>query len=166
MANFPPLRAAVLTALVGLKDHLDSLDDASCPYDPETKAMLRDILAPKIVEKVVEKEVQVEAKRGQGRPSKDIHLSEEDQELVLAEIKTTMTDLRNMGTGDQQLDTATRIQIAKTKTGLLDTLLKMMERHTTVQKMESFKEQVIAILDDLVDEKGRETFLKRVEPLR
>lgn len=157
---------AVLTGLVGLKSQLDSLNDPSCPYDEETKLVLLDLLAPKVVEKVVEKEVQVAAKNGRGRPTKDIQLSDEDQQKVLDEIKATIEDLNSMGTGETALPTNERIQIAKTKTGLLDQLLKMIERHTTTQRMEAFKEEVIRILDDLVTEADREVFMKRLEPFR
>lgn len=166
MSNFPPLRMAVLTGLIGLKSQLDTLNDPACPYDEETKVALLDLLAPKVVEKVVEKEVPQAGKAGRGRPSKDIQLSEEDQQMVLDEIKATIESLNNMGTGETQLPTNERIQIAKTKTGLLDQLLKMLERHTTTQRMESFKEEVIRILDDLVTEADREVFMKRLEPFR
>lgn len=165
MSNFPPLRIAVLTGLVGLKNNLDSLTDENCPYDEETKQALLDLLAPKVVEKIVEKEVPQAGGAGRGRPSKDIRLAEEDQQKVLDEIKATIESLNAMGSGEG-LPTNERIQIAKTKSGLLDQLLKMMERHTTVQRMESFKEEVIKILDDLVTEADRETFMKRLEPFR
>jgi len=164
MSNFPPLRLAVLTGLVGLKNNLDSLNEDSCPYDEETKQALLDLLAPKVIEKIVEKEVP-QAGAGRGRPSKDVKLGEEDQKMVLDEVKATIEALNAMGSGEG-LPTNERIQIAKTKSGLLDQLLKMMERHTTVQRMESFKEEVIKILDDLVTEADRETFMKRLEPFR
>lgn len=166
MANFPPLRMAVLTGLIGLKDHLDTLDAADCPYDEETKKALRDILAPKTVDRVVEKEVFVEQKNGRGRPTKDIKLSEEDQQMVLDEIKTTLAELRQLGTGEGQLDTAARIQISKTKADQLERLLKMQERWTTVQKMQQFIEDIIAILDDFMNEADREAIMRRLEPFR
>lgn len=166
MSNFPPLRMAVLTGLIGLKSQLDTLADPTCPYDEETKAALLDLLAPKVVEKVVEKEVTVTPKSARGRPTKDIKLSDEDQEMVLTEIKAMIESLNGLGTGEVQLPVNEKIQIAKTKTGLLDQLLKMIERHTTTQRLESFKEEVIRILDDLVSEADREIFMKRLEPFR
>lgn len=167
MSNFPPLRMAVLTGLIGLKSQLDTLDSPDCPYDNETKDALRALLAPKVIEKIVEKQVEVEAKAGRGRPTKDVKLAADDQQMVLDEIKATLDDLRKMGTAtDAVLETSERIQIAKTKTSLLDTLLKMMERHTTVQKMEGFKEQVILILDAYISEADRDSFLRRLEPFR
>lgn len=163
MMNFPPLRAAVLTALVDIKANLAALDREDCPYDNETKGLLKDLLTVKVVEKIVEKE-RPEGAQARGRPSKDIRLDEEDQKKVLDEIKTQIDALNSLDSDG--LQTNERIQIAKTKASLLDQLLKMMERHTTVQKVESFKEVVIGILNDYVDESGRDMFLKRLEQFR
>jgi predicted ArsR family transcriptional regulator len=165
MSNFPPLRMAVLHGLVDLKANLKSLDDPSCPYDEETKKTLRDLLAPIEVERVVEKEIIVEAKRGRGRPSKDVELSDEDKELLTKELTSLVEDLRNMGSGEG-LETSERVQITRIKANVLDQILKMRERNTSAQKVEEFKETVINILNDLVSEKDREIFLRRLEPYR
>lgn len=160
MSNFPPLRLAVLTALVDIKDNLDKLDES--PYDDDIKETLRKLLAPTVVESVVTKEVPVTGVRG--RPSKDIQLSSEDQAKLLKDIKDTLTSLDGML--QVNMPTNEKIQVAKTKTQLLDQLLKMVERHTTAQKVEAFKEEVIKVLEDLVEEKDREIFLRRMEPFR
>lgn len=165
MSNFPPLRMAVLTGLIGLKTQLDTLADEACPYDDETKQALLELLAPKVVEKIVEKEVQVESKASRGRPSKDVRLSEEDQQMVLDEIKKTITDL-NAVEITEGMDVREKIALFKTKGDQLERMLKMLERHTTVQRMGEFQEQVIRILDDLVSEADRENFMKRLEPFR
>jgi len=165
MSNFPPLRMAVLTGLIGLKNQLDTLALPECPYDEETKNALLELLAPKVVEKIIEKEVLTEAKAGRGRPSKDIRLSDEDQQMVLDEIKQTIKDLNDVGSGTG-LQVNEKIQIAKTKGDQLERLLKMLERHTTVQRVGEFQETVIRILDDLVSEKDKEIFMKRLEPFR
>jgi hypothetical protein len=158
---------AVLTGLIGLKNQLETLNEPACPYDEETKQALLDLLAPKVVEKVVEKEVVVEAKAGRGRPSKDIRLSDEDQQLVLDEIKSTLKSLNELGTGENEsLDTKERIAIAKTKGDQLERLLKMLERFTGAERVQKFMDDVIRILDDLVPEKDREIFQKRLEPYR
>lgn len=166
MSSYPPLRAAVLTGLLTIKENLDILDSAESPYDKETTDILKRLLAPEIKEVVTIKEVQVEAKSGRGRPSKDVRLSEEDQEKLTKEIRSLIDDLNNMGTGDTTLPTGERIQITKAKTNLVDQLLKMRERNVTAQKMEAFQETVIEILDAVVDEEGRELFLKKMEPYR
>lgn len=164
--SFPPLRMAVLTGLVSLKENLAVLDDPECPYDNETIELLKKLLAPQTIEKIVEKEVPVENKAGRGRPSKEIKLDEDAQKEVLTSIQKTLKDLEEMDVGDKGLETSARIQIAKTKTNLLDQLLKMIERHTNATQVEKFKEVVIGILDDLVGEEEREIFLTRIEPYR
>jgi hypothetical protein len=167
MSNFPTLRIPVLMGLVTLKEQLlgdpEFLNQTDCPYDPEVKRILIELLATRVVERVVEKEVRVTGDRG--RPTKDIKLDDEDQRKVLEEIKKTLDSLNNMDAGST-LATSERIQIAKTKTGMLDQLLKMMERHTSVRRVEEFKENVIGILNDLVSEADRETFQNRMQPLR
>jgi hypothetical protein len=165
MTSYPPLRLAVLTGLLDIKANLGLLDAADNPYDPETTEVLKKLLAPTVVEKIVEKEVHVEAKAGRGRPTKDIKLSEEDQKTITDEIKNLITELKDMGTGEA-LQTSERIQITKTKANLLDQLLKMRERNTSAQKTEEFMETVIKILEDFVSEADREQFLRRLEPYR
>lgn len=167
MNSYPPLRLAVLSGLQSIKEHLegdpDYLEDENCPYDPETKAILKELLATRIVEKIIEKEV--ESKRGRGRPSKDVALSDEDQATVKEAIKELIDGLNEMGTGEG-LATNERIQITKTKTALVEQLLKMQERAFNVKRMSEFMETVIAILDGLIDEKGREQMMKMLEPFR
>jgi hypothetical protein len=165
MIVYPQLRLAVLTGLNTLKDNLAMLDAPECPYDKEVVDLLKKLLAPEIKEVVVEKEVQVEAKVGRGRPSKDIKLSEEDQQKLTTEIRDLMTALNEMGTGEG-LETRDRLAITKTKANLVDQLLKMRERNTTAQRMEEFMEVVIGIVADVGSEKDREIFLRKLEPYR
>lgn len=165
MSSFPPLRMAVLSGLLAIKDDLPMLDDPQSPYDSETTDILKRLLAPTTVEVVVEKEVPVEMKAGRGRPSKEVRLSQEDQEKLHSEIRELIDALNTMGTGEG-LQTNERIQITKTKANLVDQLLKMRERNVTAQKMEEFMEVTISILNDFVSEADRETFLRRLEPYR
>ena len=165
MKTFPPLRLAVLTGLASLKEDLDSLDSLECPYDPETVVLLKKLMAPTIKTVTIEKEVQVEGKVGRGRPSKDIRLSENDQQKLTDNIRELMEALEEMGTGEG-LETRERIAITKTKASLLDQLLKMRERNTTAAKMEEFVEVTIGIVDDLVSDADKEIFLRRLEPYR
>lgn len=161
--NYPPLRLAVLTGLKGIKDDLSILDSPECPYDKETVETLKELLAPKIETVTIEKEVSVA--NGRGRPSKDPKLSTEDQEKLTKSITDLLDALDNMGTGEG-LMTNERIQITKTKAGLLDQLLKIRERNVSAARMESFMETVINILDELVSEADREIFLRKLEPYR
>lgn len=166
--NYPPLRLQVLTALAELKDRVladpDLFEkDSDIPYDGETLTILKKLMAPQVVTKVVEKEVKVKGERG--RPTKDIVLSAENQEMVSRELKALMEALNSMGTGEG-LETNERIQITKTKANIVEQVLKMQEREVNVKRMSDFMEVVVGILDDLIDERGRETFLKRIEPYR
>lgn len=165
--SYPPLRLAVLSGLKSIKNNLEAdpnyLEAADCPYDPETKDILKSLLATKVVEKIIEKEV--ESKRGRGRPTKDVALSAEDQELVVAEIKKLIAGLDAMGTGEG-LETNQRIQITKVKRDLVAELLKMQERMFNVKRMSEFMETTIRILDSVVTEEGRETMMKMLEQYR
>lgn len=164
--QYPPLRLSILNPLAELKDKLladpDFLDNTEIPYDGETLAVLKRIMAPQVVTTVVEKEV---VKKDRGRPTKDIVLSDENQELVRTELAALLVDLNSMGSG-AGLETNERIQITKTKGSLLEQILKMQERSVNVKRMSEFMEVVVNILEDLVDEKGREVFLDRISPYR
>lgn len=166
MSNYPPLRIPVLQGLLALRDQIQAdpgfLEHDDCPYEAEMKKILVDLFSVREKTVTVEKEV---VRTERGRPSKDIRLDNEDQKKVLEEIKKTLEQLNTM-TMDATTQTGERIQIAKTKTGLLDQLLKMMERHNTVAKTEAFKENVIGILNDLVSEADRELFQQRIGAYR
>jgi hypothetical protein len=167
MSRYPTLRLAALHQLAEVKNQLaadaDFLASEECPYDNETKELLSELLAQKVVEVAVEKVVQ--ATPGRGRPSKEIKLSEEDQQAVIDGIKATMAELDEMSK-KEGLETSERIQIAKTRTSLLDQLLKMQERHYSVTKQQEFIETTIGILTDLVGEREREVMLSRLEQYR
>jgi hypothetical protein len=162
MTTFPPLRMAVLTALSDVKSNMDALNDPSCPYDEETKRLLRDLLAVKEVEVVVEKEI---VRQGRGRPTKEVELSDEDKARLTEGIQDLIGALDSMGTGEG-LETNQRIQITKTKAGLLRDLLQMRERNTAAARIEEFMETVMSILNDYISDEDRDLFLKRLEPYR
>lgn len=166
MSHYPPLRLAALNQLVDLKSQMtvdhDFLNKEDCPYDNETKDLLKDLLGKTEVEVVVEKMIEGPGQRG--RPSKDIKLDETDQKRVLDGIKTTLAELDTMAA--TAVETSEKIQVAKTRTALLDQLLKMQERHLSIRKMGEFIDTIVGILDDLVEEKDREQMLKRLEPFR
>lgn len=165
MTSYPPLRLAVLTGLLALKENLEVLDAPENPYDAETTQVLKKLLAPEVRVETVEKEVHVQAKAGRGRPSKDVKLSEEDQEKLTTGIKDLITALDEMGNGEG-LATNERIQITKTKANLLAELLKMRERNTSAAKVEEFYETVISILNDYVKREDVDNVLRRLEPYR
>lgn len=166
--SYPPLRAGLLNSLVSLKEQYD-LDEnflANSPYENEAKEILKRLFQPKIVETIKEVEVVRTAKAGRGRPSGDVALSADAQEEVLKEVKDLIKQLNELDAGDKALDTGERVKIINTKSNLIERLVKMQERVFNVKRMSDFQDTVITILDDLVSEKDRTTFLKRLGPFR
>lgn len=165
--SYPPLRMAVINGMISLKEQVEANPDylKASPYDQETIDVLDRLFKPKIVE--VEKivEVKVDAKPTRGRPTKDIQLGEEDEIHLTREIKKMLEAIEKMEVSDN-MEVPQKIAITKNKRELLDSVLKMRERETTVRKTEEFKETVINILQDLVPEKDREIFMKRLDALR
>lgn len=165
--SYPQLRLVVLNALVGIKDAMEADPEFlnASPYDNETKEILNKLLSVKIVETVVEREVPTRGVNTRGRPSKDVQLSDEDKGKIRDEITALIDALNTMGTGEG-LETNERLQVIKAKSRLVNDMLGMRERNTTAQKVESFMDTVISILNDLVDEKDRDAFLKRIDGYR
>lgn len=171
MQNFPPLRMGVIAALMPLREAIIAdptlLDSDECPYDEETKDLLRQLFKERIVEVEVEVEkiIEVEAK-----PKKETgnrrgeEVSDEDVDEVERDAKDLLTELKNLGNGEAHLDTQAKVQIIKTKAALMERLVVMRERITNVKKMSEFQNTVLEILQDLVDEKYRDEFLKRIKP--
>lgn len=165
--TYPPLRLAVINGLLTLKQQIDADPDylKDSPYDSETSEILKKLFETKVVEKVVEKYIQAPAKVGRGRPSKDIQLGEEDEIKIEQEISKLLASLDKLDV-QENMEVSQKIAITKNKRDLLESILKMRERETTVRKTEEFKETIINILQDLVSEKDREIFMKRLNGLR
>lgn len=172
--NYPTLRLGVLQGLAGLKASVDADPDylrkPDCPYDEDTIDLLDKLFKAREIEVI--KEVVVEKpSRGQvGRPSKKAELTDDDAVELEGEAKELLNDLRRLGKTSEgalkDLDTATKLSIIKTQTQLLEKLVSIRERFTSVRKVVEFQRTVVAILDDLVAEDMRDEFLKRLEPYR
>lgn len=165
--DFPPLRLAVLNALLAIKEQM-AIDPQmwdGCPYDSETVDILKQILDVREVERVVEKTVYID-KKDRGRPRKIAGMSPEDLAELEDEVKGLLKSLKDLDPMEGQLDTNERVQIMKTRASLIDQALKNKERIFNVKNMSEFQTVVIGILDDLVAEEQRETFLDRIEPYR
>lgn len=165
--SYPPLRLAVLNALTSMKESVEA--DAEylkgSPYDQETIDILTKLFAPKVIERTIDRIVNVPAKAGRGRPSKDVALGEDDEIKIQQEISKLLESIEKMET-TETMEVSQKIALTKNKRDLLESVLKMRERETTVRKMEEFKETVIGLLEDLVNEKDREIFMARLEPYR
>lgn len=162
--TYPTLRVTVLQGLRDLKEQFENdpsvLKADNCPYDPETIAVLTRILAPKIVTKTVE--VQVEAPSEVGKARSGL-LTDDESNLVDQTIGELLKQLNELGEGEMNLDTQTKIAIIKAKATLIDQMLKSHERVMNVKRIAEFQSIVIGILDDYVGEADRGAFLKRIE---
>lgn len=174
MSHYPQLRLGVLQGIASLKAACDAeegfLRKRECPYDNDTIALLEKLFEPKTVEVI--KEVQVDKpQRGKvGRPSKKNELTDDDAVEIEEEAKELLKELRQLGRTAEgelkSLDTATKLQIIKTQSQLMEKLVSIRERFSNVRKVAAFQNTVITILDELVPEDMRDEFLKRLEPYR
>lgn len=160
--SYPTLRVTVLQGLRELKDHFNAdpkvLQNGNCPYDAETIAILTQILTTRVEVRTVEVPAAAPAEDPRGGL-----LDDEEKELVNKTISELLQDLNKLGEGETNLDTATKVAIIKAKATLIDQLLKQHERIMNVKRIAEFQSIVMAILDDLVPEEGRQQFLKRLE---
>lgn len=170
--SYPTLRLGVLQGLAELKANFDAdqeyLRKADCPYDNDTIAMLEKLFEPREIE-VIKEVIVDKPERGKvGRPSTKKELSDDDAVELETEAKEMLTELRQLDKQDdgelKQLDTATRLSILKTRTQLMEKLVSIRERFTSVRKVIEFQRVVMNILEDLIEEDQRDEFLKRLEP--
>jgi hypothetical protein len=165
--DYPTLRLGALKPLLALKAAFQEdeavLNISECPYPPEITDILKLLFEKTVVERIIEKTVTVTGKRG---PSGNKGLSAEDQAEVEKELKETLQDLRKMGEGEKDLDTSTKLAILKTKTQLIEQIIKGRERVMNLKRQAEFEGVVIAILDDLVPANDRDNFLERISPYR
>ena len=167
--EYPTLRAAVLRGLVQLKQKLvedDTVLGPDCPYDQETREVLRGLLAVQTVEKIVRVDSGAGGSgRGRGRPTKNA-VSEESVDVVIGKVDDVMKQLEDLKSelGGKDMDAKTKLDIIKAQSNLLEKHVNMYERIHNVKRASNFEAVVINILDDLVDEDGRDQFLKRLAP--
>lgn len=170
--NYPTLRIGVLQGLAGLKAACDAepgyLRKPDCPYDNDTKDMLEKLFKPVEIEVVKEVVVEKPARGKVGRPSKKNELTADEASEVEEETKELLKELRALdknAAGElKDLDTATKLQIFKTRAMLLEKLVTLRERQTNARKVIEFQQTVVSILDELVPEDMRPEFLKKLEP--
>lgn len=175
---YPKLDLTAVAALRTLHQqyrlHEGYLDNPDCPYDDDTKAVLEKIMAPETIEKIVEVEKIVERKatiaeraaEGGGTGPKKITLktSGVDNDEVAKEIEDIRRELQQLKIDAKGLQTSDKIQIIKTRAGLVEKLVAMSERIFNLKRMSLFQSTVLGILDDLMPEDRRKDFLKRIQP--
>jgi hypothetical protein len=164
--NYPTLRIAVLNGLFELKQAFDLdaglFESDTCPYDIDTREILKKILKTQVViEKVVDGGGGSEA-RGKGRPT--VALTAENLEDLVEDIKKDLADLRKVD--GAEADDETKLKILGARAKLTEQLFKLREKGLSISHQARFQQTVIGILDELIDEDGREAFLARIEPYK
>lgn len=176
MSNYPTLRLGVLQGIAALKASVDAdpgvLRRPECPYDNDTIDLLEKLFKPVEVERIVEVEVTKPQRGKVGRPRKNAggEVTDDDAAELEEEAKACLTELRAMGRtmeGEMKsLDTKTKLDIIRAKTTLMEKLVSIRERFSSVREVAGFQQTVISILDDLIPEERRDEFLKRLEGYR
>lgn len=176
MNFYPQMNSGAITALMTIKQQLEQdagyLDRSD--YDEDIKNDLKTLLAPKVVEvpkieyveKIVEKKVEVAAAaaEGAGKRGPKAKGGIQNAEVIGKEIAQTLDDLRQLKLGSKTLQPADKLAILKTQATLLERLITAEERNTNIKKMNLFMTTVMGILDDLIDDDKRQTFMKRITP--
>lgn len=174
---FPNINLGAVASLVTLRQqsdlYPDYFDHQDCPYDQETRDQLKRVLAPKVVEvlvpgpeRIIEKRVEVAAKaaEGAGKRGPKPKTGTVDVDEVAKEIDEIRQELRQLKLDGKTLQTADRIQIIKTRAGLVEKMIAMAERTHNVKRLSLFQSVIMGVLDDLVGPEEQQEFMKRIEP--
>jgi len=171
---FPQIDPRSLASLLTVKQQLDSnpdyLKEEDCPYDEDTVADLTMLLAPKVIERIVEVEKVVEVEKRieaaasspgkRGPKQKGIVLTDE----ITSELKDIREDLRQLKTDQKNLSPGDRVMILKTRSLLVEKLAVLAEKNTNIKRMNMFMSTVMTVLDDLVPSDQKQEFIRRIEP--
>lgn len=174
---YPNLNLGALASLMTLRQqmevHPNYLTLPECPYEEDTVEQIERIMAPQIIEKeviverevIVEKRIEVAAKAadGGGKRGPKQKSPGVDVDAVAQEIQDIRQELKQLKIDGKALQTADKIQIIKTRATLVEKLISMNEKVTNQRQMSLFMSTVMTILDDLVEEEGRQEFMRRLE---
>lgn len=147
----------VIKLIEDVTENPDMLDPANCPYDEDVQTKLKKIsgwMHP-AARASVEKE-----KNPVGRPKAGPVLPVDEVEKEIDDLRKDITQLKLDAKG---LETADRIQIIKTRATLVEKMIAMKERTTNVKKQMQFVQNVIALMEDVMDQKQREVMIERLK---
>jgi hypothetical protein len=179
MTYYPALTGGAVMALTTIKQQLEMdggyLEREDCPYEEHTKADLKALLSPQIVEvpkieyveKIIERKVEVAATAAEGGGQRGPKLkgsSVESGEVIGKEIAQTLDDLRQLKLNARTLQPKDKIDIMKVQATLLEKLTMLEERNINIKRLSLFMSTVMGILDDLMPEDMRQIFIKRLQP--
>lgn len=168
---YPTINLGALASLTTIKQqseaHEDYLDREECPYDEDTRDTLRRLLLKevvveeKVIERIVEKVVEKPVPDGKRGPrTKD----GPDVSEVQKEVDELRQELRQLKIDGKGLQVGDKIQIIKTRAGLIEKMAAMSERVVNIKRMSNFQSAVLGILDDLMNDDQRQEFMRRMEP--
>ena len=134
------------------------LDGRICPYDAATRRILKEML-PKATPADLGK---AGVERGQVGAPRKVPL------LPVSELEKEFNDLReeikSLKADAKGLEPNERIQVVKTHAALVEKILSMKERITSVKKTQAFKATVIQIMSDELPQEARLRVLEKLEP--
>lgn len=180
---YPKLDLGGLAAMQTIRSQMLTfptyLEEKDCPYDADARALLARMFAPTVVEREVKVEVQVpaptaqrkietalKAAEGGGVGPKVLRLKTSGVDLdgVSQEIQGLRQELQQLKMDSKGLQTADKIQIIKTRAGLVEKLVSMDEKTNNLKRNSLFHSTVMAILDDLIPQDRRMEFIQRIAP--
>src|SRR3546814_1945559 len=86
---------------------------------------------------------------------------EADQEKIAEGLGDLMEQLKGME-DEEDLDQAARLAVFKLKTTIIEKIINLRERVLNIKRIANFDAVAISVLDDLVKEEDRATFLYRI----
>lgn len=177
-AYYPKLDLGALAGFITIRQQSRQFDDyftnPKCPYDRDTKTQLERLIAPEVVEKVVEVEKIIERKaktaeraaEGGGTGPKKVKLKASGVDLdgVSQEIQDLRRELQQLKTDSKGLQTGDKIQIIKTRASLVEKLIAMDEKINNLKRISLFQTTIMMILEDLIPQERRLEFIRRITP--
>lgn len=135
------------------------LDPSVCPYDASMIEKLKKLT--NWVHPAARASLEDAEKNPVGRPTKKVILPIEEIENEINDLRKDISQLKVDAKG---LETADRIQIIKTRATLFEKMIAIKERTNNMKKQQEFINDVIAIMDDVMEQPQREKMIKRMEP--
>lgn len=144
-AFYPPITATNLAPFRALKALLDKdpayLDKPECPYEPDVKAFVRQMLGSALISPTIALETPDDL---------------EDQ------LETVYSDLMAFKKDLAKADSNEKIQWAKAVVGILDRIIAMKERVHNVKNYSDFQKRVIELLEVTMEPAQRSDFVERL----
>lgn len=142
------------------EEAVEYLTAGECPYQPVLKQVLRAWLAP-----AVGGEPGLDGNLGVAPLFQDNASGQTDEDradLVLDEVQRTIDAMRNIEQSLDADDTDSKMNLLKSKTGLLEKWVQIKERSYSIKQVAEFQRLVVSVLDDMLDKDKVQDFKKRL----